>query len=341
MSFELTNASTTFQKMINDTLREYLNIFVIIYLNDILIYSKTLKKHVEHVQKVLTCLIKKNLRLKSKKCEFHKKKINFLKFVIERHDIKMNLNKITAVQEWKKFTTIKKVQAFLRFVNYNRKFIKDYSKVVVSLIKLTTKDTKWTWTDTEQEAFDKLKQAYAKKSILKMFDTTKSIRMKIDASNLIIKTCLNQKYEEKQHFITYYSKKLSSIEQNYDVHDKKLLIIVAALKNWRVYAEEASSFTIFTNHKNLLHFTITKQLNRRQMRWSELLRQYKFNIQYTSEKENDRANALSRRSDHMKIKKEFHHNILKQNENESLSTNQKEFNATLKIRKNTKKQYSI
>ena len=99
MSFELTNASTTFQKMINDTLREYLNIFVVVYLNDILIYSETLEKHVNHVQKVLTCLMKKNLRLKSKKCEFHKKEVNFLEFVIERHDIKMNFSKITAVQK--------------------------------------------------------------------------------------------------------------------------------------------------------------------------------------------------------------------------------------------------
>ena len=98
MSFELINASTTCQKMINDALREYLDIFVIIYLNDILIYSKTLKKHVNHVQKVLTCLMKRNLRLKSKKCEFHKEKVDFLKFIVEKHNIKIDSTKLKAVQ---------------------------------------------------------------------------------------------------------------------------------------------------------------------------------------------------------------------------------------------------
>ena len=99
MSFELINASTICQKMINDALREYLDIFVIIYLNDILIYSKTLKKHVKLVQKILTCLMKRNLRLKSKKCEFHKKEIDFLKFIVKKHSIKINSTKLKIVQD--------------------------------------------------------------------------------------------------------------------------------------------------------------------------------------------------------------------------------------------------
>ena len=97
MLFELINAFATFQKMINDILREYLDVFVITYLNNILIYSKTLKKHVKHIQKILTCLIKKNLQLKSKKCEFHKKKIDFLKFIVEKHNIKIDFTKLKAV----------------------------------------------------------------------------------------------------------------------------------------------------------------------------------------------------------------------------------------------------
>ncbi len=99
MSFELTNAPTTCQKMINDALRQYLNIFVIAYLNDIMIYSTTLKKHVQHVSQILKCLNERNLRLKSKKCEFHREKVNFLEFVVERHEIRMNSEKIKAVKE--------------------------------------------------------------------------------------------------------------------------------------------------------------------------------------------------------------------------------------------------
>jgi hypothetical protein len=99
MSFGLTNASTTCQEMINDALRQYLNIFVIAYLNDIMIYSITLKKHVQHVSQVLECLNKRDLRLKPKKCEFHREEVDFLEFVVKRHGIRMNPEKIKAVKE--------------------------------------------------------------------------------------------------------------------------------------------------------------------------------------------------------------------------------------------------
>jgi len=99
MSFELINAPATCQKMINDALRQYLNIFVITYLNDIMIYLITLKKHVQHVSQILECLKRRNLRLKSEKCEFHQKKVDFLEFVVERHEIRMNSEKIQAVKE--------------------------------------------------------------------------------------------------------------------------------------------------------------------------------------------------------------------------------------------------
>ncbi len=99
MSFELTNVSTTCQKIINDILRQYLNQFVIAYLNDIIIYSKILKEHISYVFKILKCLNKRNLYLKLKKCEFHRKKINFFEFVVKRHEIRMNLKKLRAIKE--------------------------------------------------------------------------------------------------------------------------------------------------------------------------------------------------------------------------------------------------
>ncbi len=99
MSFELTNALTTYQKIINDVLRQYLDRFVIAYLNNIMIYSKILKEHVSYVFKVLKCLDIKNLHFKSKKCEFHRKKVNFFEFVVERHEVRMNLKKLRAIKE--------------------------------------------------------------------------------------------------------------------------------------------------------------------------------------------------------------------------------------------------
>ncbi len=99
MSFELTNASTTCQEIINDALRQHLDRFVIAYLNDIMIYSKTLKEHVSHVSKVLECLNMRNLHLKSKKCEFHQEEVDFLGFVVERHEVRMNPKKLRAIKE--------------------------------------------------------------------------------------------------------------------------------------------------------------------------------------------------------------------------------------------------
>ena len=164
-----------------------------------------------------------------------------------------------------------------------------------------------------------------------MFNSKKSIRIETNASNLIIDAYFNQKNKGKQHFVTYFSRKFSSIEQNYDIHDKKLLAIIVSLKIWRIYAKRALELTIYTNHKNLIQFIIIKQLNRRQVRWSKLLKQYKFKIRYISKKENDQANALSRRTNYMKSKKVFNHNIFKINDDEILFANRHEINMTFKI----------
>ena len=263
MSFELINASTTCQEMINDALREHLNVFVIAYLDDILIYFKTLIEHEQHVRKVLQCLKQRRLLFKLEKCEFHKFEVEFLEFVIETQKIRMNSIKLKAMQKWSQSTNIKEVQTFLEFVNYNRKFIKNYFKEVIPLINLTIKDKSWNWESQEQQAFEQLRNACLQQSILKMFDSKKSIQIKTNASNLIINACLNQENEDKQHFVAYFSRKLSSTKQNYDIHDKKLFAIIIFLKTWKIYVEGALELTIYTNHKNLFQFIIIKQLNRR------------------------------------------------------------------------------
>ena len=140
MSFELTNVSTTFQDFINDTLRDYLNIFVVAYLDDILIYFEIMKQYVKHVKKVLECLQKRNLRIKSEKCESHKESVDLLEFVVEREKVRLDSSKIQAVKKWKASINVKKLQSFLNFVNYNRKFIQEYSQKTISLIRLTAQN---------------------------------------------------------------------------------------------------------------------------------------------------------------------------------------------------------
>ena len=177
--------------------------------------------------------------------------------------------------------------------------------------------------------------------MLRIIDIIKSIRIEMNAFNLVISACLNQEYEGKYYSIIYYFKKLFSTKQNYDIANKKLLIIVVALQYWRIYAKKYFELDIYTNCKNLLNFIITKELNRRQIKWFKLLRGYKFRIHYTSRKENDRVNALSRKCDYMKIKKIFDKSILQINKNGTLSSNHKEVTTTMRIIKDDEKQFSM
>ena len=131
--------------MINDALREHLNVFVIAYFNDILIYFKILSKHKQHVRIMLQYLKQRRLLLKLKKCEFHQFDVKFFEFVIKIQKVRMNLIKLKAIKDWSQSINVKEVQTFLKFVNYNRKFIKNYSKKVIFLINLTIKDKPWNW----------------------------------------------------------------------------------------------------------------------------------------------------------------------------------------------------
>ena len=143
MPFGLKNAPATWQAYINNILREYLDVFVLVYLDDILIYSKNKEEHREHVSKVLELLKEENLRMKIKKAEFHKKEVEFLGYVIGRKDIKIDKKKIQAVLDWPTPTTVKEVQAFLGFANFYRRFIQGYSKVSEPISRLTRKTEKF------------------------------------------------------------------------------------------------------------------------------------------------------------------------------------------------------
>jgi transposase InsO family protein len=297
MPFGLTNAPAVCQALINNVLREHLDITVVAYLDDILVYSQTLEEHKVHVRQVLECLAKADLRLKPEKCEWHKDEVEFLGYVVGRYGVKMSEKKIQVVKDWPTPTSVKGIQEFLGFVNFNRRFIKDYSTKALPLTRLTRKDTPFKWEKAQDDAFQSLKQACVEPPTLIAFESGKPARLETDASDLALGACITQERDGQWHPIAYYSRKFTAPEERYDVHDKELMAIVDALQHWRVYAESCSELTIYTDHKNLVHFTTTKVLNRRQVRWSEMLGQYKFKILYTPGKENGRADALSRRHD--------------------------------------------
>jgi hypothetical protein len=342
MPFGLTNAPATCQDMINDTLREYLDDFVVAYLDDILVYTRgALKEHIQHVHKTFAKLFQRNLKVKPEKCKFHRMNLEFLGFIVGRDGIQLDPDKIKSIWQWPQPKTVRDVQAFLGLANYNRKFIENYSKIATPLTELTKKDIRFHWTSKQEQAFHQLKLACQKAPVLRMFDPKKPLILETDASDYAIGACATQEHDGKRHPIAYYSRKMSPAEQNYDIHDKELLAIVSALQHWRIYCEGAPKLTIYTDHKNLLYFTTTKVLNGRQTRWSELLGQYKFEIKYTPGKDNARADALSRRSDYVEGREPISHAVLKVNQGGTLSANPQEFNATLRILRDDEEEFPI
>ncbi len=277
MLFELKNALIIFQRLINDTLREYLNDFAITYLDDILIYSDDLKMHCSHVHKVLRKLNKRTLYVKKSKSKFKAKEIKFLDYIIQSEQIKKDSKKTNAVRNWPLPKWVKKVQAFLELMNYYWKFIPNYAKIAEPLTQLTHKNKKWHWNREQKNAFHTLKESLSRTAHLRILNSTCKKVLKTDASDFAVGTCLYQIEDEQQRLIVYWSRKLSEPEKRYEVHDKELLVIVKALQDWRPYLTDTKKpIQIYTDHKNLRNFVTTKQLNWQQVCWAEQLVNYKF-----------------------------------------------------------------
>jgi len=332
MSFNLINASVTFQIFMNNVLRHYLNQFIIVYLDDILVYSKTKKEHVQHVKKVLQTLKKVDLRIKSGKSEFHVQSVQFLKFIVTSQSLRMNSKKIEAVTTWSMSKSKIKVQFFLEFANFYKCFIEKYFRIVSSLMNLTRKNISFVWTVKAEEAFKKLKKLFIFQSVLIMFESEKLITLKMNASDKVIEACISQSDNKRHlHFIAFHSRKFTDAELNYKIHDKKLLVIINFFKQWKVYLKESRhQVQVYTDHKNLLYFMIMKVLNWKQVKWLKELSSYNFQIQYRKKSENSKINVLSRRANHMTDKSQVNQTILQENSDNSIVYN-KQNAATLRI----------
>jgi len=300
--FGLTNAPATFQAYINNVLREYIDIFVCVYIDDILIYSRTIEEHVEHVRKVLRALRKYNLRLKPSKSEFHTQRVKFVGCVMTPDRVEVDPEKIEKVKEWPVPESVKDVQSFHGFANYYRQFILGFSKVAAPLTNLMSKKEVFSWKDVHQQAFDELKRLLTTTPVLHLFDPDLPCTVETDASKDALGAVLSQPDKSgKLHPVAYYSRKFGDAESRYATGDQELLAIVDALKHWRYYLEGAKHpFVVYTDHANLRNFTTTKELNLRQLRWSDCLASYNFTVVHRSGKLNANADALSRRADYIK-----------------------------------------
>jgi hypothetical protein len=210
----------------------------------------------------------------------------------------MNFEKIRTIFEWDTSNHLKKIQTFLKFVNFYRRFIKDFSKIVKSLIRLTRKNQSFYWSEDCQIAFEQLKKRIIETSVLSYFSSELETFLESNSFDYVSVEILSQK-ENDDHIrsVVYFSKTLSFAEWHYEIYDKELLTIIRCFEQWRAELQSIESFTnVLIDHKSLKYFMTIKKLNRRQARWAEFLAEFDFKIAYQSEKKNDKADSLTRRS---------------------------------------------
>ena len=268
-----------------------------VYIDDILVYSKTEEEHERLTREVMRRLRAHSLRLKLSKCVFGVPEIEFLGHIISDKGIRMVRNKVDAILEFPAPKTLKILQMFLGMGNYYRNFIPGYSKIVVPLVSLLKKDVPFVWGNEQQAAFEHLKRAFTSDPVLYHPDPNRRFIIETDASDYAMGGVLLQDFEDGEHPLAYFSKKFSPAELNYDVYNKELFAVVTAFKEWR-YLLDGSKFpiTVNTDHKNLEYWQKAREMNRRQIRWSSELGQYDYVIRYIPGSTN-RADALSRNPD--------------------------------------------
>jgi hypothetical protein len=301
LPFGLTGAPSTFMHLMNHILHPYLDKVVVAYLDDILIYSKTLEEHEEHVRTILAELRKHELYAKESKCEFFKRSVTFLGFIVTDQGIKVDPRKVAAAKEWPVPKSVSDCRSFLGFVGFYRKFIKNHSKIVAPISDLTktANGAKFAWTSQAQEAFEQMIELLCSAPVLILPDPSKPYVVTTDASGFAIGACLQQDQGNGLQPICYMSKKMLDAETRYPIHDKEMLAIIVALREWRHYLH-GSKFTVqvLTDHKSLVHFDTQPKLSERQARWNEFIAEFDFTIIYQEGKKNVVADALSRRADH-------------------------------------------
>ncbi|WVZ75917.1 hypothetical protein U9M48_023935 [Paspalum notatum var. saurae] len=291
MSFGLTNAPAFFMYLMNSVFMNELDKFVVVFIDDILVYSKNEKEHEEHLQIVLSRLREHKLYAKFRKCAFWLKEVAFLGHILSVKGVAVDPSKVEDVLNWKQPQTVTEIRSFLGLAGYYRCFIKDFSRISKPMTALTQKNTKFAWSPKCEEAFGTLKKLLTSAPVLAQPDITKPFDVYCDASGSGLGCVLMQ----EGRVIAYASCQLRKHEVNYPTHDLELLAVVYALKKWRHYLL-GNTCHIYTDHKSLKYIFTQPELNMRQRRWLELIKDYDLVVHYHPGKANVVADALSRKA---------------------------------------------
>ena len=313
MFFGLTNSPATFQTMMNMIFRPLTRIGVFsIYMDDGCIHTKPLPgetheqhvaRHRKYVHEAFDILKTFDLYLKPEKCTFKQDQIEFLGVTIGKGIIQMDPSKVSVVEKWPTPQNPMDVRAFLGFTGYYRYFIEKYSLLARPLLDLTKKSTDWHWSESQENAFQLLKQRMCARPVLMQPDFNKRFYLQTDASGYRLGAVLSQEGGEQQkpnskprlHPLAYYSATFTSTKRNYDIYEWELLAVMKSLAHWRPYLGWTKvPFIIQTDHANLQYWKSPQNLNRRTARWHADLQEYDFQLEYIPGKTNIPSDFLSR-----------------------------------------------
>jgi hypothetical protein len=299
----LTNAPAEFMRLMETTFEAELNKFVLVFLDDILIYSKTLEEHEQHLRAALGRLRERGLHAKLSKCTFLRAEVEFLGHYVGRDGVRMVEGKVEAVRAWPTPTKQKDVEQFIGLAGYYRRFIKDFSALAKPLTELcgTLKKTtsgappvkKFYWGSKQQEAFDALKTAVSGAPCLAMPDPERDFIVHPDASGYATGAVLMQRFDEGLRPIAFLSKRMKPAEQRYPVYEQELLAILNALRAWRHYLG-GRHFTVWTDHQSLQYVEASAMATPRQVRGATWVSEFDFSVKYTPGSKNVVADSLSR-----------------------------------------------
>ena len=269
----------------------YLDQFVVVFVDDILIYSKTEEEHEDHLRIVLQALREHLLYAKFSKCEFWLTEVKFLGHVVLASGVSVDSEKVKVVMSWERPKSIFEICSFLGLVGYYRRFIEDFSRLVAHMMRLIRKEVKFEWNDQCEKAFQELKMRLTSALILIVPEWGQMYTVYCNASKDRLGCVLMQ----SRRVVAYGSRQLKNHEHNYPTHDMELATIVSALKIWRHYLY-GEHFEVFSDHKSLKYIFTQRDLNMRQHRWMKYLEDYDFILYYHPSKANVVADVLGRKS---------------------------------------------